>query len=163
MLRVSLYALSTRALDGTPVSLSEYAGKVTLFVNVASACGYTPQYAGLQALHDKLKGRGFAVLGFPCNDFGKQEPGTADEIRSFCDRTYGVTFPLFEKVVTRAGDGQSPIYAELSRESGKLPAWNFAKYLVGPNGKVLAFFEPKVAPDDAALRGAIETALTKSS
>jgi glutathione peroxidase len=158
---VSLYSLSTRALDGAPVALSELAGKVTLVVNVASACGSTPQYAGLQALQEELQGRGFAVLGFPSNDFGRQEPGSPEEIRSFCDSRYHVTFPMFEKVVTRAGDGQSPVYAELSRQSGKLPSWNFGKYLVGRDGKVLRFFETKVQPDDPALRGAIETALTQ--
>lgn len=159
---VSFYSLKTKSLDGAPASLAEYAGKVTLVVNVASACGYTPQYAGLQALHEQLKARGFSVLGFPCNDFGRQEPGTADEIRGFCDRTFGVSFPLFEKVVTRKGPDQSPVYAELASQSGKLPAWNFAKYLVDQQGKVLAFFEPRVAPDDPALRSAIETALSRS-
>lgn len=143
------------------MALSEYAGKVTLVVNVASACGYTPQYAGLQALHDRLQARGFAVLGFPCNDFGRQEPGSAEEIRGFCDRTYGVTFPLFAKVVTKSGPEQSPLYAELSGQIGKLPAWNFAKYLVSADGKVLGFFEPGVSPDDPTLLGAIETALQR--
>jgi glutathione peroxidase len=162
MTGVSFYELSTRALDGAPVALNQYAGKVTLVVNVASACGYTPQYAGLQALHERLSPRGFAVLGFPCNDFGRQEPGSAEEIRSFCDRTYGVTFPLFAKVVTKSGPDQSPLYAELSRQSGKLPSWNFAKYLVGGDGKVLAFFEASVAPDDPKLLASIETALQRS-
>jgi glutathione peroxidase len=147
-------------LEGAPVALSEYAGKVTLVVNVASACGYTPQYTGLQALHERLKDRGFAVLGFPCNDFGRQEPGGAEEIRDFCERSFGVTFPLFEKVVTRSGPDQSPVYAELSRQIGTLPAWNFGKYLVDQQGKVLAFFEPRVAPEDPTLRAAIETALS---
>ncbi|HEY6078220.1 MAG TPA: glutathione peroxidase [Polyangiaceae bacterium] len=159
---MSIFSLSTRSLDGAPVSLAEYAGKVALVVNVASACGYTPQYAGLQTLYEKHKERGFVVLGFPSNDFGAQESGSAQEIRSFCDRTYGVTFPLFEKVVTRAGPGQSPIYAELSRAAGKLPAWNFAKYLVGRDGNVLGFYESKVAPDDSTLRGALETALLRT-
>jgi len=149
-------------LEGAPVALSEYAGKVTLVVNVASACGYTPQYTGLQALHERLKDRGFAVLGFPCNDFGRQEPGGAEEIRDFCERSFGVTFPLFEKVVTRSGPDQSPVYAELSRQIGTLPAWNFGKYLVDQQGKVLAFFEPRVAPEDPTLRAAIETALSHS-
>lgn len=159
---MSFYSLATRSLEGSPVALSEYAGKVTLVVNVASACGYTPQYTGLQALHDQLKDRGFAVLGFPCNDFGRQEPGGPEEIRDFCERSFGVSFPLFEKVVTRSGPDQSPVYAELSRQSGKLPAWNFGKYLVDRQGKVLAFFEPRVAPEDATLRAAIETALSRS-
>lgn len=161
MQAVNFYSLSTRALDGAPVSLTEYSGKVALVVNVASACGYTPQYAGLQSLYEKLKDRGLIVLGFPSNDFGAQEPGGPQEIRDFCDRTYGVTFPLFEKVVTRAGADQSPIYAALQEASGKLPAWNFAKYLVGRDGAVLGFYEPRVAPDDSVLRGAIETALTR--
>jgi glutathione peroxidase len=142
--------------------LAGYAGKVTLVVNVASACGYTPQYAGLERLHRTLSARGFAVLGFPCNDFGQQEPGSAQEIQQFCDRTYGVTFPLFEKVVVKAGPTQSPLYATLSREAGKLPTWNFGKYLVGRDGKVLAFFEHSVSPEDSTLRGAIETALSQT-
>jgi glutathione peroxidase len=159
---VSLYSLSVRALDGSPASLSAYSGQVTLVVNVASECGFTPQYRGLQSLHERFKARGFSVLGFPSNDFGRQEPGSAQQIRAFCDRTYGVTFPLFEKVVTRSGPEQSPVYAELARESGELPAWNFAKYLVGKDGKVVAFFEPKVKPEDAQLVAAIETALTRT-
>jgi glutathione peroxidase len=157
---VSIYSLTTRTLMGAPQPLAEYMGKVSLVVNVASACGFTPQYAGLQALHDKLKPRGFSVLGFPCNDFGSQEQGTPNEIQTFCDRTYGVTFPLFEKVVVKAGPHQSPIYAELGREAGKLPGWNFGKYLVGRDGKVVGFFEPKLGPDDAELRRALETALS---
>jgi len=159
---VSLYTLSTRTLGGAPVSLSSFAGKVTLVVNVASECGYTPQYAGLQALHDELKGRGFSVLGFPSNDFGRQEPGSAEQIATFCERNYGVTFPMFEKLVVKAGPDQSPIYAELSRASGKLPAWNFAKYVVGGDGEVVAFFESKVAPSAPELRAAIETALSRT-
>jgi glutathione peroxidase len=161
MVGVSLYSLSTRSLGGAPASLDQFAGKVTLVVNVASECGHTPQYAGLQALHEQLGKRGFSVLGFPCNDFGRQEPGSAQQSQAFCERNYGVTFPLFEKVVTRAGPELSQIYAELQRESGKLPAWNFAKYLVGKSGKVLGFFEPRVSPDDAGLRHAIETALSE--
>jgi glutathione peroxidase len=159
---VSLYSHSTRTLFGEPVSLAGYSGKVTLVVNVASACGYTPQYAGLERLHRALAPQGFAVLGFPCNDFGKQEPGSAQEIHEFCDRTYGVTFPLFEKVVIKPGPNQSPIYAALASEAGKLPTWNFGKYLVGRDGKVLGFFEHKVAPEDPALRAAIETALSRT-
>jgi glutathione peroxidase len=159
---VSLYSLSARALDGSPVSLAAYSGQVTLVVNVASECGFTPQYAGLQSLHERLKPRGFSVLGFPSNDFGRQEPGSAEEIRNFCDRNYRVSFPLFEKVVTRRGPEQSPIYAELEHESGRLPAWNFAKYLVGKDGKVLEFFEPRIQPDDPRLTSAIETALART-
>src|SRR4051794_27588941 len=126
----SLYALNTKSLDGSAVDLSTYRGKVTLVVNVASRCGSTPQYEGLEALHRELSPRGFSVLGFPSNDFGSQEPGSPDEIATFCETRYGVTFPLFEKVVTKAGAHQSPVYALLG-SSGKLPTWNFGKYLVG--------------------------------
>jgi glutathione peroxidase len=154
----SFYALQTTTLQGRPANLADYAGKVTLVVNVASKCGYTPQYAGLQKLHDELKGRGFSVLGFPSNDFGAQEPGTAEEIATFCQKNYGVTFPLFAKVVTKAGEGQSPIYAFLGK-GGELPAWNFGKYLVGRDGKVIAYFPSKVAPESKELRDAIEKAL----
>ncbi|WP_370651505.1 glutathione peroxidase [Luteitalea sp. TBR-22] len=154
----SLYDLSTTTLDGKPAPLSAYKGTVTLVVNTASQCGYTPQYAGLQKLHDQLKGQGFSVLGFPSNDFGGQEPGSAQEIATFCQRNYGVSFPMFSKVVTRAGQGQSPVYAFLGA-SGQLPGWNFSKYLVGKDGKVKAFFPSAVTPDDPALRKAIADAL----
>jgi glutathione peroxidase len=159
---VSLYTQSTRTLFGESTTLANYAGKVTLIVNVASACGYTPQYAGLERLHQTYAARGFAVLGFPCNDFGRQESGSAQEIRDFCDRTYGVTFPLFEKTGVKAGPGQSALYQQLAADSGKLPTWNFGKYLVGRDGKVIAFFEHKISPEDPALRGAIETALSRT-
>jgi glutathione peroxidase len=155
----SLYQLTTRTLEGQPAELKTYAGKVALVVNVASQCGYTPQYAGLERLYGELKGRGFVVLGFPSNDFGGQEPGTAVEIRQFCSLNYDVTFPLFEKVVTKAGAAQSPVYANLQKQSGNLPSWNFAKYLVGKDGKVVKFYKSEVKPDDAALRRDIETAL----
>ena len=156
----SFYALQTTTLQGQSASLADYAGKVTLVVNVASKCGFTPQYAGLQKLHDELKGRGFSVLGFPSNDFGAQEPGTAEEIATFCQKNYGVTFPMFSKVVTRAGADQSPVYAFLG-ESGTLPQWNFSKYVVDKNGKVVAFFPSRVAPDAPDLRAAIEKALAR--
>jgi glutathione peroxidase len=156
----SFYSLHTTTLQGKPASLADYAGKVTLVVNVASKCGFTPQYAGLQQLHDELAGRGFSVLGFPSNDFANQEPGTADEIAEFCKKNYGVTFPMFAKVVTKAGEGQSPIYAFLGK-GGDLPAWNFGKYLVGRDGKVIAYFPSKVAPESKELRDAIEKALAR--
>jgi len=156
----SLYAFQTTTLQGQPASLAEHTGKVTLVVNVASQCGFTPQYAGLQKLHDELTGRGFSVLGFPSNDFGGQEPGTAEEIATFCKKNYGVTFPMFAKVVTRTGESQSPIYAFLGK-GGALPAWNFGKYLVGRDGTVLAYFSSKVAPDSKELREAIEKALAR--
>lgn len=154
----SFYALQTTTLRGQPASLADYDGKVTLVVNVASKCGFTPQYAGLQKLHDELKDRGFSVLGFPSNDFANQEPGTSEEIAEFCKKNYGVSFPMFAKVVTKAGEGQSPIYAFLGKR-GELPAWNFGKYLVGRDGQVVAYFPSKVAPESPELRDAIETAL----
>lgn len=159
---MSLYSFSTHSLDGRPTALAEFSGKVTLLVNVASACGKTPQYAGLQALHSELGARGFSVLGFPCNDFGGQEPGSPEQIATFCETRYGVTFPIFEKIVVKAGATQSPIYAELSRALGKLPGWNFGKYLIGRDGEPIAFFDPNVTPADPALRQAIETALSSS-
>jgi glutathione peroxidase len=155
----SLYRLATRTLEGQPADLHVYAGKVALVINVASQCGYTPQYAGLEKLYGDLKGRGFVILGFPSNDFGGQEPGTAPEIRQFCTLNYDVTFPLFEKVVTRAGAAQSPVYANLQKQSGELPSWNFAKYLVGKDGKVVRFYKSGVTPDDPSLRKDIEAAL----
>jgi len=154
----SFYALKTTTLAGQPADLGQYEGKVALVVNVASQCGFTPQYAGLQKLYDELKDKGFVVLGFPSNDFGAQEPGTPDEIASFCKKNYGVTFPLFSKLVTKAGPEQSPIYTYLGK-TGSLPAWNFAKYLVDKNGKVLQFFNSKVTPDAPELRAAIDAAL----
>ena len=154
----SFYDLKPMTLDGKPGNLAQYKGKVSLVVNVASKCGYTPQYDGLEKLQREMKGRGFNVLGFPSNDFGGQEPGTAQEIAQFCKLTYDVTFPMFEKVVTQKGAAQSPIYAYLGT-TGNLPAWNFSKYVVGKDGKVLAFFPSKVTPEDPALRAAIEQAL----
>jgi glutathione peroxidase len=154
----SLYALKTTTLDGRPADLSQYKGKVSLVVNVASQCGFTPQYAGLEKLHGEMKDRGFTVLGFPSNDFGGQEPGSSEEIATFCRKNYGVTFPMFTKLVTRAGPEQSPIYAYLGK-GGQLPAWNFSKYVVGKDGKVVAFFPSKVAPDSKELREAIDKAL----
>jgi len=156
----SLYSLKTTALDGKPADLVQYKGKVALAVNVASQCGLTPQYAGLEKLHEELKGRGFTVLGFPSNDFGGQEPGTPEEISAFCKKNYGVTFPMFSKLVTKAGPDQSPIYGLLGK-GRELPSWNFAKYVVGKDGRVVAFFNSKVPPDDKALREAIEAELAR--
>jgi glutathione peroxidase len=148
----SFYDLKTSTLAGSPANMKEYAGKVALVVNVASKCGYTPQYKGLQAL------KGFVILGFPNNDFGGQEPGTAEEIKTFCELNYGVTFPLFAKVVTRPGPEQSPLYSWLG-QTGNLPKWNFSKYLIGKDGKVIAFYPSSVKPDAPELRAAIEQAL----
>ena len=155
----SFYDLKTTSLDGKPADLGQFKGKVSLVVNVASQCGYTPQYAGLEKLHRELKGKGFNVLGFPSNDFGGQEPGTAQEIATFCRTNYDVTFPMFEKLVTTRGAGQSPIYAFLGT-SGKLPAWNFSKYVIDKQGRIAAFFPSEVTPEDPALRSAITKALS---
>ena len=154
----SFYDLKTSYLDGKPADLGVFRGKVTLAVNVASKCGFTPQYEGLEKLNRELAPKGFAVLGFPSNDFGAQEPGTAQEIAQFCKLTYGVTFPMFEKLVTKPGKEQSPIYQFLG-SSGHLPAWNFSKYVIGKDGKVLAFFPSDVTPESPELRGAIAKAL----
>ena len=154
-----LYELSAPALDGESVDLGTFRGRVALVVNVASECGYTPQYAGLEALHAELAPRGFSVLGFPSNEFGGQEPGSPAEIRSFCTSRYGVSFPLFAKVRTKAGKGQAPAYALLGRATGSLPAWNFGKYLVGKDGEPLGYYPPDVTPEDEKLRAAIERAL----
>jgi len=154
----SFYDLKLPSLEGDTVDLAAYRGKVTLVVNVASQCGYTPQYSGLEKLHLELSAKGFSVLGFPSNDFGGQEPGTAKEIRRFCSVNYDVTFPVFSKVVTRPGASQSPAYAFLGR-SGNLPGWNFSKYVVGKDGQVVAFFPSQVAPESPELRAAIDKAL----
>src|SRR5262249_36930104 len=127
-------------------------------VNVASKCGFTPQYEGLEKMNRELAPQGFAVLGFPSNDFGQQEPGTPQEIAQFCKLTYDVTFPMFSKVVTMPGPNQSPVYAFLG-SSGHLPAWNFSKYVIGKDGKILAFFPSEVEPGSPELRGAIAKAL----
>ena len=156
----SFYDLKMTTLDGKPADLGQYRGKVSLAVNVASKCGYTPQYEGLEKLQREMSGKGFNVLGFPSNDFGGQEPGTAQEIATFCKLTYDVTFPMFEKVVTRKGADQSPVYAYLG-STGNLPAWNFSKYHVGKDGKVIAFFPSNVTPEDPALRDAIAKALAR--
>lgn len=150
-------------LNGEPASLAEYKGQVVLAVNVASKCGYTPQYAGLQALHDRYSSRGFTVLGFPCNQFHGQEPGTAEQIQEFCSLNYGVTFPLFEKLDVK-GDHQHPLYAiltEAADDSGKAGTvgWNFEKFLVGKDGRVLRRFRTKVVPEDPKLAEAIEALL----
>jgi glutathione peroxidase len=156
----SLYDLKVVRLSGEPADLAAYKGKVALVVNVASQCGYTPQYAGLEKLYRELAPKGVVILGFPSNDFGGQEPGSAEEIGQFCQKNYGVTFPMFAKVVTKAGPDQSPVYAFLG-ESGELPKWNFSKYVVDKNGKVEAFFPSRVAPDAPELRSAIEKALAQ--
>lgn len=151
------YALSIRTLEGEATTLAQYQGQVVLAVNVASACGLTPQYTGLEALQKEFAPRGFTVLGFPSNDFGGQEPGTPEEIRAFCSENYGVSFPLFEKVPVK-GEGKCEVYRFLTANHPE-PTWNFTKYLVGRDGTVLARFDPRTSPDDAELRREIEAAL----
>src|SRR6202035_3230108 len=154
----SFYDLKTSYLDGKPADLGVFRGKVTLAVNVASKCGFTPQYEGLEKLNRELAGKGFAVLGFPSNDFGGQEPGSAKEIAEFCKLTYDVTFPMFSKLVTKPGPDQSPLYKFLGT-SGHLPAWNFSKYLIAKDGRIIAFFPSDVTPESPELRRAITKAL----
>ena len=154
----SFYTLTVPRLDGQPVDLGRFAGRVTLVVNVASRCGFTPQYGGLQALQEEYGRRGFEVLGFPSNDFGGQEPGSPEEIEEFCRQGYRVTFPLFDKVQTKPGAEQSATYRLLG-ESGHLPAWNFYKFLIGRDGQVAAVFPTNVPPTSRALRTSIERAL----
>lgn len=156
---VSFYDLQTHTLEGEQADLGLYRGRVALVVNTASKCGLTPQYAGLEALYRELAPNGFVVLGFPSNDFLNQEPGTPAEIRAFCDANFEVTFPLFAKVQVK-GEGKDPVYTLLSEELEE-PTWNFTKYLVDREGRVVARFGPRTAPDDEALREAIERELAK--
>lgn len=156
-----VYAVSTTTLEGEPSPLERYRGKVSLLVNVASECGYTPQYAGLQRIHERYGAQGFTVLGFPSNDFGRQEPGSPEQIREFCSSKYRVDFPMFAKVQTKAGAGQSAVYAALHQASGTLPTWNFGKYLVDRQGKVVKFFPSNVEPESPELTAAIEAELVK--
>jgi glutathione peroxidase len=157
----ALYDVPLKDIDGQPTSLKAYKGKVLLIVNVASKCGYTPQYAGLEALQEKYKGKGFSVLGFPCNQFGRQEPGTNEEIKQFCSSKYQVTFPLFDKIEVN-GPNRQQLYAILAGDGSPFPGdikWNFSKFLIGRDGKILKRFESKVKPDSAELTQAIESAL----
>ena len=160
---MTVHDLPVNTLNGEPGSLGDLAGSTLLVVNVASKCGLTPQYTGLERLHERYAGRGFAVVGFPCNQFGGQEPGTAAEIGEFCSTTYGVTFPMFEKIEVN-GPGRHPVYAELTEmpdaggEAGDV-LWNFEKFLVGSDGTVLARFRPQVTPEDPELVAAIEANL----
>lgn len=159
----SVYDFSMKTIDGKTVPLSAYKGKVLLIVNVASRCGFTPQYKDLEALYRKYETRGFTILGFPANNFGGQEPGTDSEIKEFCTANYGVTFPLFSKISVR-GEDQDPLYRYLTSDEAN-PAtggdvkWNFQKYLVGRDGKVRAKFLSRVTPLSEELTSAVETAL----
>lgn len=159
----SIQDIALRTLDGASASLADYRGKALLLVNVASQCGLTPQYAGLERLHQRYADQGFAVLGFPCNQFGGQEPGNAEEIETFCSTTYGVTFPMFEKADVNGAD-QQPLYAELTRvpdqddEAGDIQ-WNFEKFVLTTDGTVAGRFRPGTEPESDALIKVIEAEL----
>lgn len=158
----SVYDFSPDTIDGTPQSLSVYKGQVLLIVNTASKCGFTKQYASLQALYEKYKDRGLTVLGFPANNFMGQEPGTNEEIEQFCSLKFGITFPMFGKISVKGGNTH-PLYAWLTAQpNGAAVSWNFNKFLIGRDGKLIAHFGSRTAPDAAELSGAIESALNAS-
>ena len=160
---MTIFDTPVQRLTGEDATLGEHAGKALLIVNVASKCGLTPQYAGLEELHERLTDRGFSVLGFPCNQFGGQEPGTSEEIAEFCSATYGVTFPMYEKVDVNGAD-RHPIYQQLTLvpdakgEAGDI-LWNFEKFLVAPSGEIVARFRPQTTPEDPDLLAAIDEVL----
>lgn len=181
---MDIFSIPLKRIDGTPSSLADYRGKVLLLVNVASKCGLTPQYDGLEKLHETYSSKGFSVLAFPANEFAGQEPGTNAEIAEFCRSSYGIQFPVFEKIVVK-GAGQHALYAELTAskpeatmkpggtlmqrlaDRGMGPAkagdihWNFEKFLVGKDGKISARFAPDIAPDDPIIIAAVEGELVK--
>ena len=157
------FTLPLQRLDGSTDTLASYAGRVMLIVNVASKCGLTPQYGGLEATYKKYEDKGFVVIGFPCNDFNGQEPGTIEEIQAFCKAQYDVTFPLMEKISVK-GENQHKLYEELTGEKGAFPGdvkWNFGKFLIGRDGKPIARFEPKTVPGSPEVTSAIEKALAE--
>jgi glutathione peroxidase len=157
-----VYNFTLNSIDGKPAPLADYQGKVVLLVNVASQCGYTPQYSALEAIYEKYKDQGFVILGFPANNFGAQEPGTNEEIKTFCTRKYSVTFPMYSKISVKGAD-QAPLYSYLTKETGTGIAgdikWNFTKFLVDREGKVIQRFEPAVTPDSKEVTAAIEKQL----
>ncbi|MBS1492791.1 MAG: glutathione peroxidase [Bacteroidetes bacterium] len=158
----NIYDISVKDMDGKDVKLSDYQGKVLLIVNVASHCGYTKQYDALEKLYETNKDKGFVILGFPCNDFGEQEPGTNEEIRQFCSSKFNVTFPLFDKIKV-LGDDRNPLYNRLINNapfSGDV-AWNFEKFLIDKNGNIVGRYKSKVTPDSEELVSAINTELAK--
>jgi glutathione peroxidase len=161
----TIHDFELATIDGAQKKLGDFRGSVLLVVNVASKCGLTPHYQGLQALYEEKKGRGFAVLGFPCNQFGGQEPGSDAEVKSFCSTSYGVSFPMFSKIDVN-GPGRAPLYEWLTGERTQPDgpgdiAWNFTKFVVGKDGAVKARFNPRVEPGDPALRSAIDAALAE--
>src|ERR1700742_2055333 len=159
----NIYSFTLNSIDGQPTSLGAYKGKVVLLVNVASRCGFTPQYTALEAIYEKYKDRGFVIVGIPANNFGSQEPGTNAEIKTFCSSKYNVTFPMMSKVSVK-GDDTTPLYQYLTDKSANPSTggdiqWNFTKFLVGRDGQIVARFEPKVTPDSPEVTAAIEKAL----
>ena len=161
---MSVHDFKVKTIDGKEASLSQYKGRALLIVNTASECGYTPQYAGLEALYEKYKDRGFTVLGFPSNDFGAQEPGTNAEIKKFCELRYKTTFPLFSKIPVKGPDAD-PLYKYLTGLPGKQGGaitWNFNKFLIAPDGKVIEHFDSKVEPMSPDLTAKLEQVLPKS-
>ncbi|MEI9963296.1 MAG: glutathione peroxidase [Limisphaerales bacterium] len=157
----SIYDIAVKDIDGKDTTLAAYKGKIVLIVNVASHCGFTPQYKNLEAVYEKYKDKGFVVLGFPCNQFGAQEPGSNEEIKQFCTREYFITFPLFDKIEVN-GANQHPLYAALTGETSPFPGkigWNFTKFLISKDGKILKRFDSKIKPDAPEATEAIEAAL----
>jgi glutathione peroxidase len=158
----SIYTFTLPSIDGKPMPLADFKGKVVLMVNVASQCGYTPQYTALEALYEKYKDQGFVIVGFPANNFGAQEPGTNEEIKTFCSRKYSVTFPLYSKVSVK-GDDQTELYRYLTKDANPAVAgdikWNFTKFLVDRSGNVVQRFEPAVTPDSKEVVSAVEKLL----
>ena len=153
-----LQSIPLKDIDGKATSLKAFAGKTVLAVNVASKCGYTKQYKGLEALYQKYKDKGLVIVGFPCNDFGGQEPGTNEEIKTFCSSKYSVTFPMMDKLHVKGAE-QHPLYKELTTALPGDVKWNFGKFLIGKDGKPLQRFEPKTTPDDTTVVSAIEKAI----
>jgi glutathione peroxidase len=157
----SIYDIPVKDIDGNPTTLSAYKGKVLLIVNVASRCGFTPQYTALEATYKKYSDQGFVILGFPCNQFGGQEPGSDEEIKQFCTSKFAVTFPMFDKIEVN-GSNRHPLYEQLAGKDSPFPGnigWNFTKFLIGKDGTILKRFDSKVKPDSQEVVAAIEAAL----
>lgn len=160
----SIYDISVRTIDGKTIKLVEYKNKVILIVNVASECGYTPQYEGLESIYEKYKSQGFVVLGFPCNQFGEQEPGTNEEIKTFCSSKFNVKFPLFDKIEVNGGN-RHPLYVLLAGKDSVFPGditWNFNKFLIGRDGKLISRFDSSIEPESKKLIGLLEQELIKN-
>ena len=159
----SISEIPLKDIDGKDTSLKDYQGKVVLIVNVASRCGYTPQYKGLETIYEKYKDKGFVILGFPCNQFGAQEPGTATEIKEFCSSKYNVTFPMFSKIEVN-GPNRHPLYVALAGKDSPYAGdikWNFSKFLIGRDGKIVKRFEPGATPESPEMTAAITAALAE--